>query len=86
VQVTFYSSAFCGACSQTRSVLDEVGRLVPAAHVTEYDIVGNEDRAEADDIRSTPTLIVARDDGSVVFRAEGVPTAPQVLQALALAL
>lgn len=86
MQVTFYSSAFCGACAQTRAVLGEAVRLVPAAIVEELDVVGNEARAEADDIRGTPTLIVSRDDGSVVFRAEGVPTAPQVLQALALAL
>ena len=84
--MTLYSSAFCGACAQTRVVLDEVARVVPAAHVVEYDVVAHEERPESLGIRSTPTVLVARDSGEVVFRAEGAPTTSQMLQALTLAL
>jgi protein-disulfide isomerase len=85
MDVTFYSSAFCGACAQTRAALAEAQRLVPAASLVERDVVGHEAEAEADAIRATPTVIVSR-DGAELFRAEGVPTLPQLLTALALAV
>jgi glutaredoxin len=85
VELTFYSSAFCGACSATRVVLEDVRRLVPDVLVTERDVVRNEELAEADGIRSTPTVIITGANGEV-FRAEGVPTVPQVLVAVANAL
>ncbi|WP_249028160.1 hypothetical protein [Rathayibacter tritici] len=42
--------------------------------------------AEAADIRSTPTVVVRDSTGDIVFRAEGAPSLPQALAALALAL
>jgi protein-disulfide isomerase len=45
-----------------------------------------EAQAEVDGIRVTPTVIVRSEDGTEVFRAEGVPTLPQVLTAFAKAL
>ncbi|PPG23912.1 thioredoxin, partial [Rathayibacter sp. AY1E8] len=42
--------------------------------------------AEAAGIRSTPTVVVRDTAGEVVFRAEGAPSLPQALAALALAL
>ncbi len=84
--VDLYSSSFCGACTATRSVLDEAARLVPAARVVERNVAFDPDAASAEEITSTPTVIVRRDDGTPVFRAEGVPTLDRVLSALALAV
>jgi protein-disulfide isomerase len=86
VKLTLYTSAFCEPCMQTRAVLAEASRLVPEASVTELDIARYEDRAQADGIRVTPTVIVSTAAGDEVFRAEGVPTLAQVLVAAAKAL
>jgi hypothetical protein len=69
----------------TRAVLAEVSALVPSASVIERDVARYGDEAERAGIRSTPTVLVLRDDGTEVFRAEGVPTVNQVLVALARA-
>jgi thiol-disulfide isomerase/thioredoxin len=86
VIVDLYSSSFCGACAATRSVLDEATRLVPAVRLVERNVAMDPEAAAAEDIASTPTVIVRRDDGTEVFRAEGVPTIGRVLGALALAV
>ena len=86
VIVDLYTSAFCEPCHLTRAVLADAARLVPAAQVVERDVVKFEAQAEVDDIRVTPTVIVRSSDGTEVFRAEGVPTLPQVLTAFAKAL
>ncbi|MCU1577953.1 MAG: thiol reductase thioredoxin [Rhodoglobus sp.] len=70
----------------TRKVLDEVSNLVPAARLAELDVVHDSAEAERAGIRSTPTVVVTRDDGTEVFRAEGVPSVNQVLVALAKAV
>ena len=81
-----YTSAFCEPCMQTRAVVAEAARLVPDAEETEYDVANNMDAAEAENIRSTPTMIIRSADGTEVFRAAGVPTLAQVLVAAAKAL
>jgi protein-disulfide isomerase len=86
VIVDLYTSAFCEPCHLTRAVLADAARLVPSAEIVERDVVKNEAQAEVDDIRVTPTVIVRSADGVEVFRAEGVPSLPQVLTALAKAL
>ena len=70
----------------TRAALAEAARLVPAARITELDIVRDVKEAERADIQSTPTVIVCTEDGDEVFRAEGIPTVNQVLTAFAQAL
>ena len=70
----------------TRKVLGEVSALVPSARIAELDVVRDADEAERAGIRSTPTVVVLKDDGTEVFRAEGVPTVNQVLVALAKAV
>lgn len=70
----------------TRKVLGEVAALVPSARIAELDVVRDADEAERAGIRSTPTVVVLQDDGTEVFRAEGVPTVNQVLVALAKAV
>ncbi|MET0782882.1 thioredoxin domain-containing protein [Leifsonia flava] len=81
-----YTSAFCEPCMQTRAVVAEAARLVPDAEVAEYDVANNMAAAEAENIRSTPTMIIRSADGTEVFRAAGVPTLAQVLVAAAKAL
>ena len=85
MRVTLYTSAFCEPCMQTRNVLAEAARLVPAMQLVERDIVRDATDAEREHIRSTPTVIV-HGDTAEVFRAEGVPTLNQVLAALARAV
>ena len=86
MELTLVTSAFCGACARTRSVLAEASRYLPDATVTEIDVARDPDTAEALDIRFTPTVIVRDGSGAEVFRAEGVPTVPQVLTAAVRAL
>jgi protein-disulfide isomerase len=86
MELTLVTSAFCGACSRTRAVLADAVRFLPDATVTEIDVARDPDAAEALDIRFTPTVIIRDDGGAQVFRAEGVPTVPQVLAAAVKAL
>ncbi|WP_136043019.1 MULTISPECIES: glutaredoxin family protein [unclassified Microbacterium] len=86
MELTLISSSFCGACARTRSVLADAARFLPDATITEIDVARDPDAAEALDIGFTPTVII-RDASEVeVFRAEGVPTVPQVLTAAVKAL
>jgi thiol-disulfide isomerase/thioredoxin len=86
VQLTLFTSAFCGPCMATRAVLAEAGRLIPGAVVVEKDVVRFEADAAAAGIRTTPTVLVTDASGAEVFRAEGVPTLNQVLVAASKAL
>ena len=71
---------------QTRAILDQASKLVPALTIAELDAVQHEAEAERAGIRSTPTVIVLDSSDAEVFRAEGVPTLNQVLVALAKAV
>lgn len=86
MKLTLYTSAFCEPCMQTRAVLAEASRLISAAQVTELDVARESERAEANRIRVTPTVIVSTAEGREAFRAEGVPTLRQVLVAAAKAV
>lgn len=86
MELTLVSSSFCGACARTRAVLADAVRFLPDATVTEIDVAQHPDEAEALDIRFTPTVIIRDAAGDEVFRAEGVPTVPQVLTAAVKAL
>jgi thiol-disulfide isomerase/thioredoxin len=79
----FFSSSFCDPCIQTRGVLKQVAMLLPSVKIAELDVAADNSQAEKAGIRSTPTIVVTSDDGTEVFRAEGVPTVNQVLVALA---
>jgi thiol-disulfide isomerase/thioredoxin len=86
VQLLLFASTFCEPCIQTRAVIHEASKLVPALKVAELDVVADAAEAEKAGIRSTPTVIVLDGSGTEVFRAEGVPTVNQVLVALAKAV
>jgi thiol-disulfide isomerase/thioredoxin len=86
VNVDFFSSNFCEPCMLTRAVLSQASSLVSGMNLVEHDVVREEGLAEEFAIRSTPTVVVRSDDGTEVFRAEGVPSINQVLVALAKAV
>jgi protein-disulfide isomerase len=86
MELLLVTSAFCAACARTRETLTEAVRLVPSVGLTEIDVARHPDGAEALDIRVTPTVLLRDDAGVEVFRAEGVPTLPQVLTVIAQAL
>ncbi len=86
MKLLFFSSSFCDPCIQTRSVLEQVSKLVPAAVIAELDVALHNDQAEQAGIRSTPTVVVLDANDAEVFRAEGVPSVNQVLVALAKAV
>ena len=86
MQLVFFASSFCEPCIQTRAVLDQASKLVPALKIAELDVARDVDEAERAGIRSTPTVVVLDGEGSEVFRAEGVPSLNQVLAALAKAV
>lgn len=86
--VTFelFSSSFCGACRQTRAVLDQAQRLLPGSIVAEHDVASAPDLAHQVRIEATPTVIVRDTSGAEVVRATGVPTIDHVLVSAARAL
>ena len=86
MKLELYTSAFCGPCHAASSVVAEARELVPALVVDEADVTTRPDDAERRAVRSTPTIVVTRDDGQVVFRSPGVPTLDRLLGALALAV
>ena len=83
MQLLFFSSSFCEPCIQTRAILDQASRLLPALKIAELDVAAHSEEAERAGIRSTPTVIVLDAAGAEVFRAEGAPSLDRVLVALA---
>ncbi|QCR20769.1 thioredoxin [Agrococcus sp. SGAir0287] len=81
-----FSTSFCGACRQTRAMLDRAASLVPGAAVVEHDLALEPELGEAHGIVRSPTVVVRSSDGREVLRAAGVPTVPQVLVAAERAL
>lgn len=86
IELELYSTSFCGACRQTKSVLERVHQLVPNTIIREHDVAFEPDLAESHDIVATPTVIVRTGAGVEVMRASGVPSIDQVLVAVAGAL
>lgn len=86
MQLDLWTSAFCAPCAAARRVAAQASELVPGLRVTERDVANHPERAEELGIRSTPTIIVRRDDGAEVFRSPGVPTRDQLLLAVAKAI
>ncbi len=86
MRLELFTSAFCDPCHRAREVIAEAQRLVPALEVTERDVAAHQALAFELGIRSTPTTILRGADGTELLRAEGVPTLPRLLTALAHAL
>jgi hypothetical protein len=83
VHFELFTTSFCGACRQTRMVLNRVLDLVPGSTLTEYDIATDPERAESLAIEHSPTTIIRDGTGREISRATGVPSIPQVLVAAA---
>jgi thiol-disulfide isomerase/thioredoxin len=84
LSVHLYSSSFCGACTQTRSILEQVQPLVgERVEFSESNVASSPDDAERASIVATPTVVVRDESGTELARASGVPTADQVLTLLA---
>ncbi|MBD7920083.1 thioredoxin family protein [Cellulomonas sp. Sa3CUA2] len=80
------SSAFCAPCRAAHRVLARVADAVPGVRHVDVDVADGPELAAALAVTVTPTVVVLDATGSVVLRAEGVPTPRQVLGALALAV
>ena len=84
VTVTLYSSSFCGACAQTRRVLeDTTGLLGGRVALREVNVAVDPEESERRDIVATPTTVLTAEDGTELARAAGVPSPDQVLSMLA---
>lgn len=81
-----FSTSFCGACRQTRAVLERAAALVPGTVVVEHDLALEPALGEALAITQSPTTIVRSASGEELLRAAGVPSVPQVLVAAERAL
>lgn len=77
-----FSSAFCAPCRATRRVLAEVADLVEQVEHVEIDAEHHLELVRRLGVMRTPTTLVLDAEGREVTRAQGVPTKPQVLQAL----
>lgn len=78
-----FSSAFCAPCRATRRVLGEVAEIVPGVDHVEVDAEHHLELVRRLGVLRTPTTLVLDGEGHERFRAAGLPTKPQVLQALA---
>ncbi|MFC7430044.1 MULTISPECIES: thioredoxin [unclassified Agrococcus] len=81
-----FSTSFCGACRQTRAVLDRAATLLPGTVVVEHDLAFEPELGESLSITRSPTTIVRSATGEELLRAAGVPSVPQVLVAAERAL
>lgn len=84
--VELWTSAFCAPCRSARRVVQRAADLVPALRTIEVDVADHVERAAAEGIAGTPTVLLRDGDGREVFRATGAPTLPQLLAAVAGAL
>ena len=74
-QVTFlqFSSEFCQPCRVTTRVLDEVTDSFPAICHIELDVAEHLDLVKTYGVMRTPTTLIIDKEGTVHFRAVGVP-------------
>jgi len=84
-QVTFlqFSSEFCQPCRVTNKVLEEVTNSFPAICHIELDVVEHLDLVKTYGITRTPTTLIIDKEGTVHFRATGVPKKPELVSAVA---
>jgi len=83
-QVTFlqFSSEFCQPCRVTSKVLDDVTNRFPAICHIELDVVEHLDLVKTYSISRTPTTLIIDKDGTVHFRATGVPKKSELTAAV----
>lgn len=83
-QVTFlqFSSEFCQPCRVTNKVLEEVTNSFPAICHIELDVVEHMDLVKTYGITRTPTTLIIDKEGTVHFRATGVPKKSELISAV----
>lgn len=79
-KLVLYTTGFCAPCRSARQVLDYVGQTIPF-ELEEINASDHPERAMAEGIRSTPTLISVSDDEEL-WRIEGVPRLKQLKELL----
>lgn len=86
MHVELYTSAFCAPCHAMRVRMRRAEELVPGLVIEEIDALGSDPRPAAENILSTPTLIVRGTDGVETGRLSGAAPLPHILAVLATAL
>jgi thiol-disulfide isomerase/thioredoxin len=83
-QVTFlqFSSEFCQPCRVTKKVLEDITNSFPASCHIELDVVEHMDLVKTYGITRTPTTLIIDKDGTVHYRATGVPKKAELLSAV----
>jgi len=83
-QVTFlqFSSEYCQPCRVTSALLEEVSNSFPAICHIELDVVEHLDLVKTYGISRTPTTLIIDKDGTVHFRATGVPRKDELTTAI----
>jgi thiol-disulfide isomerase/thioredoxin len=80
-----FSAPVCAPCRAARRVLTAVSESVPDVVHIELDAGDHLELVRRLGVLRTPTVLVLDPAGNVVARASGVPTHPQLAEALALA-
>jgi thiol-disulfide isomerase/thioredoxin len=83
-QVTFlqFSSEFCQPCRVTTGILDTVTNSFPAICHIELDVAEHMDLVKSYGITRTPTTLIIDKEGTVHFRAVGVPKKLDLINAV----
>jgi thiol-disulfide isomerase/thioredoxin len=83
-QVTFlqFSSEFCQPCRVTNKVLEDITNSFPASCHIELDVVEHMDLVNTYGITRTPTTLIIDKEGTVHYRATGVPKKSELLSAV----
>jgi thiol-disulfide isomerase/thioredoxin len=80
-----FSAPVCAPCRAAHRVLSAAADAAPGVVHLELDAGEHLELTRRLGVMRTPTVVVLASDGRVVARASGVPTRPQVAEALALA-
>jgi thiol-disulfide isomerase/thioredoxin len=80
-----FSAPVCAPCRAARRVLAAVSESAPGVVHVELDAGEHLELVRRLGVMRTPTVLVLDPSGNVVARASGVPTHPQLAEALALA-
>ena len=83
-QVTFlqFSSEFCQPCRVTTKILDDVTNSLPNICHIELDVVEHLDLVKTYGISRTPTTLIIDNEGTVHFKAVGVPKKSEIEHAV----
>jgi thiol-disulfide isomerase/thioredoxin len=80
-----FSSAFCAPCRATRRILADVAGMTQGVAHVEIDAESRLDLVRQLNVLRTPTVLVLAGDGTIVRRASGQPSKPDVIAAIGVA-